>query len=160
MACEVTGKIQDFPVRALLKWIRHSTRTGLLLLDQGYSDGAIEFLEGEIVAARTGAGFSDIGTILLENKVINIGQLLQAADLQRKAENPAPLGRTLIGMGCANETDIRKAMRLQVDQVIEALLNLTKGCFEFHAAPGSTDNITQNVSEVLREAEVRKMFTP
>jgi hypothetical protein len=159
MACELSGRIQDIPVRKLLKWIRHSTRTGVLLLKEGLPDGAVEFLDGEIVSARSGAGFRDIGTILLENKVINIEQLLQAADRQRRAERPAPLGRTLMEMGCAEETDIQKAMRLQVDQVIESLLALNKGCFEFHAARTSRDDITQNVSEVIREADVRRMFT-
>jgi hypothetical protein len=160
MASEISGRIQDISVRALLKWIRHSARTGMLLLKEGFSDGAVEFLNGEIVSARTGAGFRDIGTILLENKVISTAQLLEAADLQRRAASHVPLGRTLIGMGWAGETDIRQAMRIQVDQVIESLLALRKGCFEFHAAQGSTDNITQNVSEVIREADVRRLFTP
>ena len=160
MAFELSGRIQDISVRALLKWIRHSTRTGMLILKEGFSDGAVEFLEGEIVSARTGAGFRDIGTILLENRVIDNEQLLSAADRQRQADSPVPLGRTLIEMGCASEGDIQRAMRMQVDQVIESLLALRKGCFEFHAAPGSTDDITQDVAEVLREAEVRRLFTP
>ena len=147
-------------MRTLLKWIRRSARTGLLLFLEGHADGAIEFLGGEIVSARNGSGFSDIGTILLENKVITREQLLQAADRQRRTANPAPLGRTLMEMGCAGEADIRTAMRLQVDQVIESLLALRKGCFEFHAGTGSTDDITQNVSEVLREADVRRMVAP
>ncbi len=147
-------------MRTLLKWIRHSTRTGRLLLTEGSADSAIDFLDGEIVSAQTGAGFSDLGTILLESKVISIEQLLQAVDLQRRSRNPAPLGRTLIKMGCATTTDIRKAMRLQVDQVIEPLLALTQGCFKFHAAPDGADDITQNVSDVVREADVRRMYTP
>ncbi len=159
MTCEVSGKIENIPVRTLLKWIRHSSRTGILVLDETDASGAIEFLDGEIVSARTGAGFTDIGTILLENKVINAELLKQATDRQRRADNPSPLGRTLMEMGCATKADIRQAMRLQVDQVLEALLALTNGCFEFHAAAGSADDITQNVSEVLREADVRRIFT-
>ena len=80
MTCEGSGKIEDIPVRTLLKWIRHSSRTGILVLDETDASGAIEFLDGEIVSARTGAGFTDIGTILLENKVIN-AELLKSAVL-------------------------------------------------------------------------------
>ena len=160
MGCELSGRIQDIPVRALLKWIRSSSRTGRLLLARKRDRGCIDFLQGEIVSARTDAGYPDIGTILLENNTIGLEQLQQAADRQRKAERPAPLGRTLMEMGWATEADIRKAMRQQVDQVIESLLALTWGCFEFHAARAGADNITQSVSEVLREADVRKYFTP
>ncbi len=160
MGCELSGRIQEIPVRALLKWIRRSARTGRLVLFRMPDDGAIEFLEGEIVSARAGDRFPDIGTILLDDGVIQIEQLRRAADHQREAENPAPLGRTLMEMGWVTEDDVRKAMRQQVDQVIESLLSLTRGCFEFHAAPDSADDITQNVSEVLREADVRKLSTP
>lgn len=160
MGCELSGRIQDIPVRALLKWIRSSSRTGRLILSRERNHGCIEFLQGEIVSARSDADYPDIGTILLENKTIRLEQLQKAADHQRRAERPAPLGRTLMGMGWATETDIRKAMRQQVDQVIGSLLALTRGCFEFHAARAGADNITQSVSEVLREADIRRYFTP
>ena len=102
MTCEVSGKIENIPVRTLLKWIRHSSRTGILVLDETDASGAIEFLDGEIVSARTGAGFTDIGTILLENKVINAELLKQATDRQRRASG----GGTRARIGSA---DLRRS---------------------------------------------------
>ncbi len=155
MAGELTGRIQDISVRSLLTWVRHSRKTGTLSFRNSVHQGWIEFRNGEIVSARSSVAYEDLGTILLNNKIITHEQLAEGALEQRDADNPLPLGRTLITLGYASVKDVREAMRKQVDQVIQDLLTLGEGVFEFEAKCTYADNITQNVSDVLMAVDTR-----
>ena len=67
-----------------------------------------------------------------------------------------PLGRLLIEKKMISGEQLNHAMRQQIDQVIEGLLTLGEGRFEFQATEVALDTLTQKTSDVVLEADVRR----
>jgi hypothetical protein len=154
---EIGGNIREFPLRDMLQMILVTKRTGSLVIN-GIVNGRIDFHDGRIVCAASTAPYTDIGTILMDDGIISRNQLSQAVEQQRGPQKGTMLGRVLVRLGFMNDTDLHKAMRRQVEQVVDSLLNLSEGSFDFRVSGTGADSVTQDVSEVLLEASVRRRF--
>ena len=66
------------------------------------------------------------------------------------------VGRVLVSLGFVELEQLRKMLRLQVDQVVQDLLRISTGSFDFRPSfELPPDDITQDVSDVLIEASLR-----
>jgi hypothetical protein len=156
MGCELSGRIQVFPVRDVIHLLRMSRRSGTLHLRNGARKGHIEFHEGDILRATTTTSYHDIGTVLMDLGLIDIDQLREAVAVQRAAGGRIPLGRALLNLGYLRIDELRGALRRQVDQVVQDLLLISTGSFDFRPTNElPPDDITQDVSDVLIEARLR-----
>jgi hypothetical protein len=155
MDCEIGGRIDEFPLVDMIQMIHLSRRTGCLTV-RGPINGMIEFRHGRIVRAKVSSPYADIGTILMDHGSITKKQLVEAVRVQRGSDGTALLGRVLVELGHTTVEQLREAMRAQVDQVVQEMLGLEKGNFIFRVTGDDSDDITQDVSEVLVEASVSK----
>jgi hypothetical protein len=154
--CELSGRIQALPIRDVIRMIRMSRRSGVLQLRNGARQGEIEFHLGEILRATTTSEYRDIGTVALELGLIGTDELQEAVAMQRATGGRMPLGRVLVSLGFVELEQLRKMLRLQVDQVVQDLLRISTGSFDFRPSfELPPDDITQDVSDVLIEASLR-----
>lgn len=152
---EISGRIQDFPLAEVLRHISLTRRSGTLHLRNSRHNGQIEFREGSILRARTSTGYRDIGTLLLRNGALSHAQFEQALLGRDGPAQKTLLGKALIALGLVTPRDVRAAMREQVEEVLTDLLGWGSGSFAFQCAPPCReDDIAQDVSEVLLEANL------
>ena len=156
MAAELSGRLVDVKIREVLQWVRHSRRTGSLLLSADDCRASVEFHQGNIVRAATSEGYTDLGTILVDGGALSTDELKKATRLQKRRKVSMPLGRLLIEKKMISGEQLNHAMRQQIDQVIEGLLTLGEGRFEFQATEVALDTLTQKTSDVVLEADVRR----
>lgn len=150
------GKIEGFRLREVLQLLRLSRRTGSLFL-HGHRSGRVDFHEGRILRATVSSPYADIGTILMHRGGLKNKQLKKAVRAQKGPQKGMPLGRILVSLGFVTDQQLRDAMREQVDQVIQDLLEVDEGDFHFRASSSDEDDVTQDVSDVLLEADMRRM---
>lgn len=155
MAAELSGRLVDVKIREVLQWVRHSRRTGSLLLTADDCRASVEFHQGNIVCAATSEGFTNLGTILVDEGALSAVDLKKAARLQKRRKVSMPLGRLLTEKKMISDEQLNHAMRQQIDQVIQGLLTLGEGRFEFQATEVALDTLTQKTSDVVLEADVR-----
>lgn len=155
MSSELGGRIEEISLPDVLQILRLSRRTGCLHI-RGPIDASIDFFEGRIVRAKSSYPYADIGTILMDNGAITQRQLRKAVKKQRGALRGTMLGRVLVQMGHATEEELNTAIRDQIDQVIDDLIDLSSGTFAFRIPGAAFDDITQDVEDILVEADVRK----
>jgi hypothetical protein len=149
----IRGTTDVMSVPDLVSTLSNFGKTGTLALRTDSSMFVFEFQEGRIVHAATNAPSPDmrLGTILVAQNKLTEAQL-QASLTESETANQM-LGNHLVRSSTVTESDLRKALDVQVHRIFELAFGLRDARFTF--VDGSVSDIAQrtavNTTELLLE---------
>jgi CheY-like chemotaxis protein len=119
-----TGNIKGWTITEMLQLIRQLKKTGAMVVQIPSEFGdevqkRVFFRNGLVIAVDTGS--EDLGAILLEENMITRADLDAAISLQ-KTHKDKRIEQILLGMKKVDAPRLVKAIRIQIDRVITALL--------------------------------------
>lgn len=143
------GSIDDVSVVDVLQFIHMSGRTGRLLVKHQTGLAAVEFVNGNIVFARS-PGSRPIGEILVEAGVVTSEELARLVTLQAGSDPRLPLGRLVVESGRIEADALAGHVREQIQAAVLELVGWTSGQFQFHQNAGDApDDVKVDVEDVL-----------
>ncbi|UCG77786.1 MAG: DnaJ domain-containing protein [Nitrospirota bacterium] len=141
----IKGSCQEFRLPDILLGLQRSMKTGTLVVTSGSRVTKIFIKGGDMVFARSNREDDRFGEVLLKEGQISLEQYFEASELLKSTGNR--LGAVLIKLGYLDATDLTKAVRHQVMEIIVSILISDCGYFEFEEGPlTANEAITLNLS--------------
>jgi curved DNA-binding protein CbpA len=123
------GRIEDFKISDTLIGFQLSQKTGILQVEQGGLVRKIYIKGGDIVFSYSNEETEHLGAILVKEKKITRGQLLDVMD--EIEETKERMGRVLVRRDLLKPQEIWKYVKYQVEEIIFNLFSLGEGTFFF-----------------------------
>ncbi len=131
------GQLSDFPVADCLEFLRSQRATGVLTVKGKKATSEFHFGSGRIVRAQCSKG-SRLGAWLLADGAIQHDRL-RACLAAQTGPSHRLLGEILLENQIVDESTLTKAIRNQMRQALEAILESRDGTFAFRKSEGVPD---------------------
>lgn len=128
----IRGSLKEASLPDVVQLLFFGRRTGCLALADRQRFGSIYFEEGGIIYATIVNRRDRIGDILLGAGTITREQLDQALGMQQVARG-RKLGELLVSIGALSSAELKRVLRLQIEEAVFALFGWTAGTFTFEA---------------------------
>ena len=128
----IKGSLKEASLPDVVQLLFFGRRTGCLTLSDRQRFGSVFFEDGWITYATIVNRRDRIGDILLRSSVITREQLDQALGLQRMARGRR-LGEILVSLGALAPDELKRVVRLQIEEAVYSLFAWTVGTFTFEA---------------------------
>jgi len=125
------GTLKDFALPDIFQLIGLQKKTGTLVLRNAQDEVSIAFKDGQLVHADSkGRRLEDrLGTVLVRSQLITEGQLHDV--LEKQKQTLQRLGHIVVNEGLVKKDDLRKALDLQVTQIIYRVFRWDDGDYRF-----------------------------
>ncbi len=127
----VTGRLEDFPLAALLHTLSLQTITGKLTLKSAAGDGLVVVRNGSIIYAASNSARETLGNILVCRGLLDENTLLRALEMQHELADEKRLGAILVDLGAISQATLEEVLRQQTGGVVSELLRWEEGFFRF-----------------------------
>ncbi len=128
----IRGSLKEASLPDVVQLLNFGRRTGCLALSDRQRFGSIYFEEGWITYATIVNRRDRIGDLLLRNGTITREQLDQALGMQQVARDRR-LGELLVSAGALAAAELRRVLRIQIEEAVYSLFAWTAGTFMFEA---------------------------
>ena len=135
----IRGSLKEASLPDVVQLLYFGRRTGCLALSDRQRFGSIYFEEGWITYATIVNRRDRIGDILFRNGAITREQLDQALGMQQVARGRR-LGELLVSVGALAPTELRRVLRLQIEEAVYSLFSWSTGTFTFDAGVRPDDD--------------------
>ena len=140
----LSGDFSTLKLADLLQVLKMHSKSGVLKV-QPEPPGAAGFIvlrRGDILRARGGANYQNIGQILFSMGVVDEEHVRKAAEIQRHLSRPRPLGAVLVEVAAVTRDHVREAMAKQIEHAVYEMLGWDIGQFHFEDGdPAAVDDI-------------------
>ncbi len=140
----IQGPLRELGIHDVFQLLDLSRKTGALRVtsELRQNEGTIWFEAGAVVAATIRSNPHRLGDVLLRTGKIREEDLLRAKAMQ-EAGDPRRLGEILVAIGAVTAKEIERQVRIQVEEVVFAMLGWSEGYFVFEeGAPGEAPGDT------------------
>jgi hypothetical protein len=151
----------------ILQWVAAGKKTGTLHLERGSTQKGILFRDGDIFSSWSTDPRESLGQFLVRERRLTEEQLFTC--LLRQEDQGRLLGAILVADGLLAEDELKRVLKIKVEESIYELFLWGEGRFEFREAqlPGSIEiSVAMSVTAVILEgirrvdewARIRKVF--
>lgn len=126
---QLSGRIEDFKISDTMIGIQLSQKSGILRVEQGKVIRKVYIKGGDIVFSYSNQETEHLGAILVKEKKITRGQLLDVMD--EVEETKERMGRILVRRALLKPQEIWKYVGKQAEEIIFTLFSLEDGMFFF-----------------------------
>jgi hypothetical protein len=126
---QLCGRIDDFKISDTMIGIQLSQKSGILQVERGKVIRKVYIKGGDIVFAYSNQETEHLGAILVKEKKITRGQLLDVMD--EMEETKERMGRILVRRALLKPQEIWKYVGKQAEEIILNLFSLEEGMFFF-----------------------------
>jgi tetratricopeptide (TPR) repeat protein len=128
----IRGSLREASLPDVIQLLFLGRRTGCLSVADRQRHGSVWFDQGWIVHASIVNRRDRLGDMLLASGAITRAQLDQALALQSTAPGRR-IGELLVSLGLLAPDELRRFVRLQIEEAVYALFAWTSGSFSFEA---------------------------
>jgi tetratricopeptide (TPR) repeat protein len=153
----IRGSLTEASLPDVIQLLFLGRRSGCLSVADRQRHGSIYFEEGWIIYAAIVNRRDRLGDMLLASGAVTHAQLDQALALQGSAPGRR-IGELLVNLGILTPAELRRFVRLQIEEAVYALFNWTTGSFSFEAGlqpPGEEQLDRINPESLLLEGARR-----
>jgi hypothetical protein len=125
------GYLEDMGVCDILQIVSLSKKSGTLTLSGRAGEGAISFLDGQVIRAASKQIPGNLGTLLCRNKITTRQQIIAALTYQKSSKERRPLGAILAEQHGIPKEKIETVVVKQIQAIILGFLGWTSGTFHF-----------------------------
>ena len=157
----LTGTIEDVPLADLIQMLFRSRRSGSLKVRHGSSLTSVGFADGRLTSAISPSSQKP-EELLVRLGILGTDLLEEARSLQRQSLVPGTsVEAILIERGFARQETLDRATEQCITEVIEQLLSLQRGSYEFdnadpQSSSGPAPRLYLDTEKVLAEANERR----
>jgi len=156
---DLEGSAWTIPVTEVIGFLSHSGKTGLLWVMTASETFVLEFARGNLVHATSNAppAAFRLGEMLLREKLLEPTELAQLIELAKAADDL--LGSYMVRSGRLKQSDLRRVLTMQVQQLFHRLMDAKDALFRFQEggqllrSQGLEVNITQLLLESARQKD-------
>lgn len=128
----LVGNLEDLGLGDILQIVSLSKKSGVLTLESGGQNGAIMFLEGQVVRATSSQFKEHLGDVLLKYRLLAKPDLEQALEIQAGLNQHQPLGSILSQRFGVPREKIEAAIKAKIERIVYSFFAWTDGVFSFH----------------------------
>jgi tetratricopeptide (TPR) repeat protein len=128
----IRGSLKEAGLADVIQLLHLGRRSGCLSLADRQRHASIYFEEGWIIYAAIVNRRDRLGDILLATGSITRAQLDQALSLQATAPG-RKVGEILVSVGALSPEDLRRLVRVQIQEAVYSVFNWNSGTFSFEA---------------------------
>jgi tetratricopeptide (TPR) repeat protein len=128
----IRGSLKEASLPDVIQLLFLGRRSGCLTLADLQRHGSIYFEEGWIIYAAIVNRRDRLGDMLLASGAVTRAQLDQALALQGSAPGRR-IGELLVNLGLLSPEELRRFVRLQIEEAVYSLFSWTTGSFSFEA---------------------------
>lgn len=126
----LTGELEHLPIVDVIQLIHSTRKSGTLNVYSRKGEGQLVFNNGYIVSATHSSERLKIGTILLENKIIDAKDLERALSIQElSGQDRKPLIATLLDHCGLSKEAAYKALESLIEMTVVEMISWTRGIF-------------------------------
>jgi hypothetical protein len=128
----IQGPLRELGIHDVFQLLDLSRKTGVLRVtsELRQNEGTIWFEAGGVVAAAVRSNPHRLGDVLLRSGKIREEDLVRTQAMQESGDRRR-LGEILVGIGAISQRDLERQVRIQVEEVVFALLGWSEGYFVF-----------------------------
>src|SRR5262245_13391036 len=163
----LTGNLSTMSLPDILQWVSAGRKTGTLHLERGSTQKGILFREGDIFSSWSTDPRESLGQFLVRERRLTEEQLFTT--LLRQEDQGRLLGAILVADGILPEEELKRVLKIKVEESIYELFLWAEGRFEFregqlpsaiqiHVAMSVTAVILEGIRRVDEWARIRKVF--
>ena len=125
----IIGSLEDLSLADIFQILAGSQKTGVLYVNTDEGRSSISFKKGYVVSASRPDLSNRLGQLLLKQKLISKMDL--DVCLAEQSQTGLPLGEIVLKRHIISPEDLRAAMRQQVIETLNDIVNLEEGSFSF-----------------------------
>jgi hypothetical protein len=125
----IIGSLEDLSLADIFQILASSQKTGVLYVNTVDGRSSIAFKKGYVVSASRPDLSNRLGQLLLRDKLISRMDL--EVCLAEQSQTGLPLGEIILKRDIIKSEDLRAAMRQQVIETLNDIVNLEEGSFSF-----------------------------
>lgn len=146
----IRGSLQEASLPDVIQLLFLGRRSGCLSVADRQRHGSIYFEEGWISYAAIVNRRDRLGDMLLASGAVTREQLDQALTLQSSSPGRR-IGELLVNLGLLSPEELRRFVRLQIEEAVYSLFSWTTGSFSFEAGvrPGAEEQLDRISPEAL-----------
>jgi CheY-like chemotaxis protein/DnaJ-domain-containing protein 1 len=127
---QLTGRLEEMPVAALLHHLHGLRASGVLELVAGKKKKQIQLRDGHPVAVRSNLVNETLGHLLVASGTITWDAMHESLTRVKRGEGLQ--GQILVAMHMLDEADLARALRNQADEKLFEAFAWTRGTYRFH----------------------------
>lgn len=125
------GYLEDLSICDILQIVSLSKKSGTLTLSAKTGEGAITFLNGQVIRAVSSQFPGNLGTLLCRHKITTRQQIIAALKVQKNSKQHSPLGVILAEQHGIARQRIEAVVAQQIATIVLSFFGWTSGNFVF-----------------------------
>jgi len=125
------GYLEDLGISDILQIISLSKKSGTLTLKSSQGEGAICFLDGQVVRAASSQFPETLGQLLLRERLVTEEQIDQALEQQKQLKEHQPLGVLLAERFQIPREAVEDVVKRQIEAIVFSFFRWREGTFFF-----------------------------
>ncbi|WP_129127122.1 response regulator [Geomonas oryzae] len=127
----LVGNLEDLGLGEILQIVSLSRRSGVLTLQSRGREARVLFRSGQVIRATSSTFHQNIGEVLIQQGVIDLGILKRALSIQADEGYTQLLGAIMVDRFNVSADAIETVVREQIENVVYSLFAWAEGTFEF-----------------------------
>ncbi|MBU5635569.1 response regulator [Geomonas sp. Red69] len=137
----LVGNLEDLGLGEILQIVSLSRRSGVLALQSRGREARVIFRSGQVIRATSSTFQQNLGEVLIQQGVIDLGILKRALSIQADEGYTQLLGVIMVERFGVSADAIESVVREQIENVVYSLFAWAEGTFEFELQEvGDGDN--------------------
>ncbi|MBJ6799671.1 response regulator [Geomonas propionica] len=137
----LVGNLEDLGLGEILQIVSLSRRSGVLALQSRGREARVIFRNGQVIRATSTTFQQNLGEVLIQQGVIDLGILKRALSIQADEGYTQLLGVIMVERFGVSADAIEAVVREQIENVVYSLFAWAEGTFEFELQEvGDGDN--------------------
>ncbi|RMH72925.1 MAG: tetratricopeptide repeat protein [Gemmatimonadetes bacterium] len=136
----IKGSLKEASLPDVIQLLSMGRKTGILSVTDRNDFGNVYLNQGKIVYATIVNRMDRIGDLLIRDGKLTVEQLNAAIQRQGEDQHDKKLGTILVEMNLISEDEIKKYLKIQIEETISHLLSWTDGFFNFEPNTTLTTN--------------------
>jgi len=137
----LVGNLEDLGLGEILQIVSLSRRSGVLALQSRGREARVIFRNGQVIRATSSTFQQNLGEVLIQQGVIDLGILKRALSIQADEGYTQLLGVIMVERFGVSADAIEAVVREQIENVVYSLFAWAEGTFEFELQEvGDGDN--------------------
>ncbi|QXE89275.1 response regulator [Geomonas subterranea] len=137
----LVGNLEDLGLGEILQIVSLSRRSGVLALESRGREARVIFRNGQVIRATSSTFQQNLGEVLIQQGVIDLGILKRALSIQADEGYSQLLGVIMVERFAVSADAIEAVVREQIENVVYSLFAWAEGTFEFELQEiGDGDN--------------------
>ncbi|WP_224984817.1 response regulator [Geomonas agri] len=127
----LVGNLEDLGLGEILQIVSLSRRSGVLALQSRGREARVIFRNGQVIRATSSTFQQNLGEVLIQQGVIDLGILKRALSIQADEGYTQLLGVIMVERFGVSADAIETVVREQIENVVYSLFAWAEGTFEF-----------------------------